>query len=105
MLTRRQFAKANQIENDHPIPLVEFYLAYRAQDLKPTPNAIAGPEWAMQLAPFDSSLRWLVVQQMVADERFADAAVTLAPLAYSPHPGEGTEKARELLKEIESPET
>jgi hypothetical protein len=56
----------------------------------------------MELAPFDASLRWLVAQQMVSDERFSDAAETLAPLAYSPHPGEHTEMARRLLKDVES---
>ena len=99
---RIQFVKANAAENDHPIPLVQFYLTYLKQGQRPTENAIAGLEWAMQLAPFDDSLRWLVVQQMNADQRYADAARTLAPLAYSPHPGERTDEARRLLKEIEA---
>ena len=69
----------------------------------PTKNAIAGLEWAMELAPFDSSLRWLPYEQLIADERYGDAALrTLAPLAYSPHPGEHTAKARQLLKDIEA---
>jgi hypothetical protein len=56
----------------------------------------------MQLAPFDQSLRWLVAQQMVSDERYQEAAQTLVPLAYSPHPGEHTDKARKLLNDIEA---
>ena len=56
----------------------------------------------MELAPFDASLRWLVAQQMVSDERFKDAARTLAPLAYSAHPGEHTDMARQLLKDVEA---
>jgi tetratricopeptide (TPR) repeat protein len=28
---RQQFIKANSVENDHPIPLVQFYLTYRKQ--------------------------------------------------------------------------
>jgi tetratricopeptide (TPR) repeat protein len=99
---RIQFAKANRVENDNPIPLVQFYLSFVAQHETPTKNAIDGLEWAMQLAPFDASLRWLVAQQMVSDERFEDAALTLAPLAYSPHPGEHTDMARRLLKEVEA---
>jgi hypothetical protein len=55
----------------------------------------------LELAPFDSSLRWLVTQQMIRDERYQDAAQTLAPLAYSPHPGEHTDRARQLLKDVE----
>jgi tetratricopeptide (TPR) repeat protein len=98
---RNQFAKANQAENDHPVPLVQFYLSYKAQGLRPTKNAIDGLVWAMELAPFDGSLRWIVAQQMISDERLKDAASALAPLAYSPHPGEHTDKARELLKDVE----
>jgi len=99
---RAQFVKANKVENDHPIPLVRFYLSYLEQGEPPTRNAVSGLEWAMQLAPFDPSLRWLVVQQMIRDERLEEAARTIAPLAYSPHPGEHTEQARQLLREIEA---
>lgn len=99
---RSQFVRANKIENDHPIPLVRFYLGYLEQGEQPTKNAIAGLEWAMELAPFDPSLRWMVAGQMISDERFKEAALTLAPLAYNPHPGEHTERARQLLKDVEA---
>lgn len=99
---RSLFVKANRIENDHPVPLLRFYLSYLAQSEQPTKNAIDGLEWALQLAPFDTSLRWLVAQQMIADGRFGEAAQTLTPLAYSPHPGEHTDRARELLKDVEA---
>jgi cytochrome c-type biogenesis protein CcmH/NrfG len=99
---RAQFIKANAVENDHPIPLVEFYLTYVKQGEPPTKNSIAGLEWAMQLAPFDSSVRWLAARQMVDDERYAEAVRTLGPLAYSPHPGEHTEAALKLLQDVES---
>ena len=99
---RQQFIKANGVENDHPIPLVQFYLTYLQQGVPPTKNAIDGLEWALALAPFDGSLRWLVAQQMVADERYQDAVTALGPLAYSPHPGEHTDAARQLLKEVEA---
>ena len=97
---RQQFIKANGVENDHPIPLVEFYLTYLKQGEPPTKNAIAGLEWAMVLAPFDGSLRWLVAQQMVADQRYKDAAQMLGTLAYSPHPDKNTEAALRLLQEV-----
>jgi tetratricopeptide (TPR) repeat protein len=99
---RLQFVKANKVEHDHPIPLVRNYLTYLQQGERPTDNAIAGLEWAMQLAPFDPSLRWLVVQQMINDGRLREAAQTLGPLAYSPHRGEHTDKARQLLADVEA---
>jgi tetratricopeptide (TPR) repeat protein len=99
---RSQFMKVNRIENDNPIPLVQFYLSYLGQGVAPTKNAIDGLEWAMALAPFDSSVRWLVAQQMIFDNRLNDAAQTLAPLAYSPHPGEQTDMALKLLKDVKA---
>jgi len=99
---RQQFIKANSVENDHPIPLVQFYLTYRKQGIPPTKNAIDGVEWALTLAPFDDSLRWLVAQQLVEDKRYKDALTALGPLAYSPHPGEHTDAARQLLNEVEA---
>jgi len=99
---RSQFVKANKVEKDNPIPLVQYYLTYLKQGVHPTDNAVTGLEWAMQLAPFDDSIRWLAAQQMVTDGRLREAGHTLAPLAYSPHPGEQTEAARRLLKDVET---
>jgi tetratricopeptide (TPR) repeat protein len=39
---RRQFVQANAVENDHPTPLVQFYLTYVKQGEPPTKNAIEG---------------------------------------------------------------
>lgn len=99
---RIQFVKANKVEHDHPVPLLRNYLTYVEQGERPTDNAIAGLEWAMQLAPFDASLRWRVAQQMISDQRLREAVQTLGPLAYSPHPGEHTEQSRQLLQDIEA---
>jgi hypothetical protein len=98
----RTISQSEHLENDHPIPLREFYLSYLNSGAKPTKNAIDGLEWAMVLAPHDPSLRWLVAQQMVNDERFAEAIETLGPLAYSAHENETTEKALALLKDVEA---
>jgi tetratricopeptide (TPR) repeat protein len=101
-VARSQWVKANKAENDHPVPLVQFYLSFVDQGERPTPTAVQGLEWALQLAPFDPNLRWRVVQQMIQDERYAEAAGVLSPLAYSPHPGEFTDRARTLLQEVEA---
>lgn len=99
---RNEFAKANAIENDHPIPLIQFYRSYRVQGLKPTQNAVDGLASAMQLAPFDSSVRWMVSQQLISDKRLAEATEVLAPLAYSPHRNEFTDRALELLTDVQA---
>lgn len=99
---RSWWIKANKVENDHPIPLVQYYLSFVEAGEQPTKAAVDGLVWAMQLAPFDSSVRWLVANQLILEDRYAEAANVLAPLAYSPHPGEHTERARRLLEEIEA---
>lgn len=99
---RSQLVRANKVENDNPIPLVQYYLSYLEQGEPPTKTAVDGLEWAMVLAPFDGSLRWLAAQQMISENRLNDAAQTLAPLAYSPHPGEHTDKALQLLKDVQA---
>jgi tetratricopeptide (TPR) repeat protein len=99
---RNQFVKANKIENDNPIPLVQYYVSFLVEGEQPTRNSIDGLAWAMELAPFDSSVRWMVARQLIADDRLADAAQTLAPLAYSPHRNENTDRALQLLKDVEA---
>jgi len=99
---RSHWIKANKVENDNPIPLAMYYETFLEQGVAPTPNAVKGLEWALVLAPFDGDLRWAVAQRMISDGRLAQAATTLGPLAFSPHPGENTEAARKLLAEVES---
>lgn len=99
---RAQFARANAIENDHPIPLVQFYRSYLVQGIQPTRNAVDGLAWAMQLAPFDASVRWLVGQELISDNRLAEAAEILGPLAYSPHRNEFTDRALKTLQEVQA---
>lgn len=97
---RSHWVKANRVENDNPIPLLMYFQTFVEQGVPPTPNAVKGLEWALALAPFDGGLRWAVSQQMIRDGRLAEAATTLEPLAYSPHPGENTDAARKLLAEV-----
>lgn len=99
---RAQWIKANKLENDHPIPLVQYYSSFAAEGQRPPKPAVDGLEWAMQLAPFDPGVRWLVASQMIEDQRYDTAAAVLRPLAYSPHPGERTAAALKLLEEAEA---
>lgn len=94
---RKQFLAINKIENDHPIPLIRYYMTYRESGREPTKNAIEGLEWALTLAPHDQRLRMMVASQQMQDKRFLDAQATLVPLAHSPHPSPLTEVAGTLL--------
>jgi len=82
---RRHFVAVNKIENDNPIPLIYFYLSFVQQDKEPPKTALDGLEWALELAPYDASLRMMVANQEMKEKRFADAVRTISPLAYNPH--------------------
>jgi tetratricopeptide (TPR) repeat protein len=82
---RKHFVSVNQIENDHPIPLIYYYLSFVQQGKDPTKAALDGLEWALELAPYDPNVRMMLASQQMRDKRFAEAIRTISPLAYSPH--------------------
>jgi cytochrome c-type biogenesis protein CcmH/NrfG len=100
---RQHFVSVNQIENDHPIPLVRYYLSFLQQGKEPTKTALDGLEWALELAPYDANVRMMVATRQMQDKRFAQAIRTISPLAYNLHAGADNpaiallEKAREEL--------
>jgi len=99
---RGQFVKVNRIENDNPIPLMQFYMSYRGQGITPPDIAVQGLQRALELAPYDPQLRWMNANQYMADGKYTWAAVTLGPLANSPHPSSLSETAQALMKEAEA---
>jgi tetratricopeptide (TPR) repeat protein len=108
---RKHFVSVNRIENDHPIPLIYYYLSFLEQGKEPTQPALDGLEWALELAPYDASVRMMVATRQMHDKRFANAIRTISPLAYHPHAGEDNpaiallEKAREGLAAQSESET
>jgi cytochrome c-type biogenesis protein CcmH/NrfG len=100
---RRHFVSVNKIENDHPIPLIYYYVGFLQQGKEPTRIAMDGLEWALELAPYDVGVRMMVANRQMEDKRFAHAIRTISPLAYNPHMGADNpaiamlEKAREEL--------
>jgi len=103
LAARKHFVSVNKIENDHPIPLIYYYLNFVEQDKEPTKAALDGLEWALELAPYDVSVRMMVAQRQMHDKRYATAIRTISPLAYHPHLGADNpaiallQKAREEL--------
>ena len=84
---RKHFVSVNKIENDHPIPLIYYYLSFIGQDKEPNVPALDGLEWALELAPYDGGVRMMVAMRQMHDKRFAEAMRTIGPLAYHPHAG------------------
>ena len=99
---RKWFLAANKIEADDPEPLMLFYSSFLAAGAQPTANAALGLEWALKLAPQDSSLRWMMAQQHLRDGKAADARAALAPVAFDPHGGAQAEAAAGIIAKLDS---
>jgi tetratricopeptide (TPR) repeat protein len=103
LAARRHFISVNRIENDHPVPLIRYYLSFLQQGKEPTKTAVEGLEWALELAPYDANVRMMVATRQMQDKQFALAIRTISPLAYNPHAGDDNPaiallaKAREQL--------
>jgi tetratricopeptide (TPR) repeat protein len=99
---RAPFLALNKLENDHPLPLVYYYLSFRKQGIEPSDNAVEALEHASELAPFDLGLRFMLVQQQISSKQYDRAISNLTPIAYNPHGGPGTGRARALLDRLKS---
>jgi tetratricopeptide (TPR) repeat protein len=99
---RAPFLALNRIENDHPLPLVYNYLSFMAQDKKPSDNALTGLRRAVELAPFDASLRLMLAGDLVTRQLFPEARGNLQTVAYSPHGGTLAAAAQRVLDYMEA---
>jgi tetratricopeptide (TPR) repeat protein len=97
---RKAVTALNKVETDHPIPLIYYYRSLQGSGKDITEIAAHGLERALQLAPYDQSVRWQVVQQMVDEESYSIAYRTLMPLANDPHNRSEKNPAIALLAEI-----
>ena len=99
---RAPFMALNDIENDHPLPLIYFYMSFLRDGVTPTANAVQGLERAAALAPFDLGLRMMVARQQLLDGRRADARANLVPVAYNPHGGSLAQVAQEMIARLDA---
>ncbi|BAK65013.1 hypothetical protein SLG_03380 [Sphingobium sp. SYK-6] len=101
---RAPFLALNKLENDHPLPLVYYYLAFVGQGVTPTDTAVQALQRAVELAPFDLGLRQQLAFQQIRDKHYDEAVVTLGPVAYNPHGGSGSAFARRVIDRLNSGE-
>ena len=99
---RQPFLQLNRLENDHPLPLIYFYLSFQLQEKPPSENALTGLRRAAQLAPFDEQLRLMLAAEQVRRRQSAEARVNLQAVAYSPHGGKLASAAQRVLDRMTS---
>ena len=98
---RKWFVAANRVDADDPEPLMLFYTSFMSEGRPPTANAAIGLVRALELAPQDEGLRWMVAHQHLRDKKAADARAALAPLAFDPHGGKGGQMAASLIAKLD----
>lgn len=99
---RAPFVALNHLETDHPIPLIYYFRSFAERRVKPTDLAVSGLIHAMQVAPFDMSLRMNLGLTLLAEGHSEEARVVLEPVAYNPHGGGMGQKALEVIRRIEA---
>ncbi|MET0247101.1 MAG: hypothetical protein ABW182_10170 [Sphingomonas sp.] len=99
---RRVIAAANQLDRDHPEPLILYYASFEEADQKPTDLASLGLQRAFELAPFDSGLRFKTASMLIDHGRADTARSILAPLAYDPHDLRVAKRAQDMIAGIDA---
>lgn len=84
---RDAFLALNRREHDHPLPLIYNHRISVEQGRQPSGQALRGLERAVELAPFDLSLRMNLAMQLLHSGHRDKARLHLAPVAYNPHGG------------------
>jgi len=98
---RKPFLDLNAIENDHPLPLIHYYLSFVEQGRPPGETGVAALRRAVELAPFDLGLRMTLAVQDLRDGHMSDAIGNLRPIAYNPHGGQMAARVKALLTRVE----
>ena len=96
------FLALNGLENDHPLALYYYYLSFIQSGRVPGPSARAGLEHAVELAPFDWTLRLTAVNMHLAAGEFAEARRALMPIAFYAHGGSLANAARNVVERIDA---
>ena len=100
---RQPFLALNQIENDHPLPLIYYYRSFVEQGETPPELAVDALARAVELAPFDKGLRINLAMQQLRDRKWEAAKRNLVPIAYDPHGGAFAGRVRDVLEAMDKP--
>jgi tetratricopeptide (TPR) repeat protein len=97
----KPFETLNQLEGDHPIPLIYLYRGYGARgEIAPQPARSALVR-AARLAPFDLGLACEVGSLFASEGSIAAAVSVLQPIAGNPHADALTVQAKALIKYLD----
>ncbi|MFL6856573.1 MAG: hypothetical protein ACJ8EB_01550 [Allosphingosinicella sp.] len=97
---RKLIVAANKAAPEDPAPLVAYYRSYVAAGERAPAQAVDGLRQAVSTLPQDPTPRMLLVSELVAEGKLAEAIYYLGPIAYDPHRGTGENSALDLINEL-----
>lgn len=93
---------ANKADPDNPLTYVAFYKSYPAAGTPAPASAVEGLAVAVEKLPSDTNVREMLVDEFVREGRFADAVLTLSPIANDPHDSPMRTAAREKMARLKA---
>jgi tetratricopeptide (TPR) repeat protein len=90
-------AKANHLDPNDTLPLLAYYETFHAAGQKAPEQAVEGLEQVVSTDPRDTHPRNLLVDELAADRKWADAIYWLGPLANDPHDSPARDSARKKM--------
>ena len=97
----KPFSALNRLENDHPLPLIYYYLSFEQRGVEPDETARHALERAAQLSPFDRSLAMRAGLLQAREGKIELARHTLGPVATNPHGGNMASEAQRFIDQME----
>lgn len=97
---RGTIAKANRLDPDAAEPLMLYFQSFVEQGARPSPTAVEGLLYALEMAPFDKTLRVMAVRQLLVDRKIDQARAAFGPIAYDPHGGKSGQRNLEIMGKI-----
>jgi tetratricopeptide (TPR) repeat protein len=97
---RGWFSKANRVDVNSPEPLMYYYQTFAEQGVTAPAQAVDGLLFAVDLVPQDDDLRLMAVKELLRQGNTAEARVTFAPIAFSPHSGQAKRRNLEIMELI-----
>lgn len=99
---RSWFLKANHIDPNAVMPLVDYYSSFVAEGIQPTQNATTALMRAEVLAPESPVVRVVLARQMLLGGDTDSARALLQPLAYTPHADKAKDVPLQVIQLIDA---
>ncbi|MGP1353833.1 MAG: tetratricopeptide repeat protein [Parasphingopyxis sp.] len=94
--SREYIIRANNADPNNPSALASYYGSFPDRESRPD-VAVSALERAFVLVQQNSQFRLMLAEEYLYQERFADAARIIGPIAQSPHESETTARARMIM--------